>query len=185
MTEQHPIGNISGEVVSSGVAKENPNYIYELGSLAGSSGVAYQTSHRSPLSYNMEKSTGKTELSYDVFNRNGHKGKQTVMNAREVMAKHNANSSSFYDNPIPQSSSFASDTDDMNEEDANEGGNSTIGTIYNNILQYLYSLLEPSNNTNSEDLSTLRGDTLSQVYYYSMTAILLYLFYRILYKKRR
>jgi hypothetical protein len=188
MTEQHPIGNISGEVVSSGAAKENPNYIYELGSLAGSSGVAYQTSHRSPLSYNMEKSTGKTELSYDVFNRNGDKVKQTVMNAREVMAKHNANSSSFYDNPIPQSSSFASDTDEINEEDANEGGNSTIGTIgtiYNNILQYLYSLLEPSNNTNSEDLSTLRGDTLSQVYYYSMTAILLYLFYRILYKKRR
>ena len=185
-------GNTSRELVHSGTAKENPTYIYELGSLAGSSGVAYQTSHRSPLSYNMDKSTGKPELSYDVFRRNGDKeGSQSDMNAREVMAKHNANSSSFYDKPMIQSSSFAADTDtdtdtdEMIEEDANEGSNNTIGSIYNNILQQLRSLLQPSNITDNADLSTLRGDTLSQLYYYSITAILLYLFYRILYKKRR
>jgi hypothetical protein len=45
-------------------------------------------------------------------------------------------------------------------------------------------LLEP-NNPNEEDLSTIRGDMMSQVYYYGITAVLLYLFYRILYKKRK
>jgi hypothetical protein len=36
-----------------------------------------------------------------------------------------------------------------------------------------------------EDLSTIRGDTMSQIYYYGVTAILLYIFYRMLYKRRK
>jgi len=37
----------------------------------------------------------------------------------------------------------------------------------------------------NEDLSTIRGDTMSQIYYYGVTAILLYVFYRMLYKRRK
>jgi len=36
-----------------------------------------------------------------------------------------------------------------------------------------------------EDLSTIQGDMMSQIYYYGITAILLYVFYRMLYKKRK
>lgn len=172
------IGNGNGK------GKENQSVIYEVGSLAGSSGVAYQTSHRSPLSYNMEKSSGTSELSYDSFHRNGTSSEGDVMNAREVMAKHDANASSFYDKPIPSSPSLPGA---VVGSSSNEEGMSTdtIRTVYNDLLQKLSSLFEQNNETTGEDLSTIRGDTVSQVYYYGITAVLLYLFYRILYKKRR
>lgn len=159
--------------------KENPTIIYEVGTLAGSSGVAYQTTHRSPLSYNMEQSTGKSELSYDLFHRKGKPG-GVIMNAREVMAQHDANASSFYDKPI--AASLASDTAASDKVETDKEGKS----VYTELVDKLSALFDPMNNERGgEDLSTLKGDTVLQVYYYGITAVLLYLFYRILYKKRR
>lgn len=169
--------------VSAKTEKENPSVIYEVGTLAGSSGVAYQTSHRSPLSYNMEKSSGKSELSYDSFHRKGAPTGHT-MNAREVMAQHDANASSFYDKPIPSSMSAAAAAASAAVDPQNEEGMS-IGSVYDDMIDKLSSLFERSEHARGEDLSTLQGDTASQVYYYGITAVLLYLFYRILYKKRR
>lgn len=132
--------------------------IYEMGSLAGSSGVAYQTTHRSPLSYNMDttKSSSMSGLSFGKF---GGDGKTAAENdehksARDVIAKHNANTGSFYNGEL---------------------------------MQKLSSLLERNHGKNEEqeDLSTIHGDTLSQVYYYGITAIMLYLLYKMLYRNNR
>jgi hypothetical protein len=172
--------------------KEKPkdiyNSAYEMGSLAGSSGVAYQTSHRSPLSYNIDitKSSPMTELTFDTFERNSEgsssksgagAGAGSGVNAREVIERHNANASAFY-NPSLASSSETSE-EGKNDDDG-------VVSLYNDIANRLSSLIERTNeNTQGGDLSTIRGDTISQIYYYSITAVLLYLFYRILYKKRR
>jgi hypothetical protein len=170
--------------------KEKPrdiyNSAYEMGSLAGSSGVAYQTSHRSPLSYNIDitKSSPMTELTFDTFERNseGSSSKSGVatggsrVNAREVIERHNTNASAFYNQSLASSS-------ETSEEGTNDDN---AGSLYNDIANRLSSLIERTNdNTQGDDLSTIRGDTISQIYYYSITAVLLYLFYRILYKKRR
>jgi hypothetical protein len=172
----------NGKDTTPTLEKENPTIIYEVGTLAGSSGVAYQTTHRSPLSYNMEKSTGKSELSYDLFHRKG-KTSGVIMNAREVMAQHDANASSFYDKPIAASSeSDPSSSSGVIDVETEKEGKS----VYTELVDKLSSLFDQTNNERrGEDLSTLKGDTVLQVYYYSITAILLYLFYRILYKKRR
>jgi hypothetical protein len=169
----------NGKDTTPTLEKENPTIIYEVGTLAGSSGVAYQTTHRSPLSYNMEQSTGKSELSYDLFHRKG-KPSGVIMNAREVMAQHDANASSFYDKPI--AASLVSDPAASDKVETEKEGKS----VYTELIDKLSSLFDPTNNEcGGEDLSTLKGDTVLQVYYYGITAVLLYLFYRILYKKRR
>jgi len=160
--------------------KEKPSDIYNTGvfpkgSLAGSSGIAYQTSHRSPLSYNISP---MTELSYDTFERKSS-SKTPFINAREVIEQHNANVSSFYKEPISKSRS----------NDADNGENHT-SSLYQELSSQLSSLMERiSDDGNSqeekEDISTIRGDTMSQIYYYGITAILLYVFYRMLYKRRK
>lgn len=174
----------TGETISADDDKKEKQSDNIYGSLAGSSGVAYQTSHRSPLSYNIDitKSAAMSELSFDAFQKNddGGERKPTVqmMNAREVIEQHNKNASSFYNQPI---------TDDLSEErrripsddNRNEIG---IGSLYDELIHKLSSLMERNN---GEDLSTIRGDTMSQLYYYGVTAVLLYLFYRVLYKRRK
>jgi len=146
--------------------------IYEMGSLAGSSGVAYQTTHRSPLSYNT-KSSPITGLSFGKFGRGGDA--KEAPNAREVMEEHNANTGSFYKDPISMSSSAAS---------ASAGASAS--SLYDELIQRLSTLMETSGGTDGgEDKSDIRGDTLSQTYYYGITAIMLYLLYRTLYRKNR
>jgi hypothetical protein len=92
-TQQYSLVSENGETVG----------IYEMGSLAGSSGVAYQTTDRSPLSYNMDitKSSPMTGLSFGKFGRDGkvpqHGGNET---AREVIANHNANAGTFYNDEL-------------------------------------------------------------------------------------
>jgi len=158
-TQQYSIISGNGESIG----------IYEMGSLAGSSGVAYQTTHRSPLSYNVElsKSSPITGLSFGKFGANQHDDKMNA-NAREVMEKHNANAGTFYNAPISSASSPDTPTT----------------TIYDDFISRLSSLMEHSNET-GEDKSDIRGDTLSQVYYYGITAIMLYVLYRVLYRKNR
>jgi len=162
--------------------KEKPSDIYNtgvnvIGNLAGSSGVAYQQTHRSPLSYNISP---MTELKFDTFERHAASVESTSINAREVIEQHNANVSSFYKEPISTSSS--------NDADSEENHTSLL---YNKLTNQLSSLMERIGGGNSEeefeneDLSTIRGDTMSQIYYYGVTAILLYVFYRMLYKRRK
>jgi len=162
--------------------KEKQSDIY--GSLAGSSGVAYQTSHRSPLSYNITKSSSMTELSFDTFQKDAAltgAGDGNEVNAREVIQQHHQNAASFYKKSIsttmtPETSSSSSSEKSSSMTD--------IGSFYDDLVSRLSSLMEQAD-SNEEDLSTIRGDMMSQVYYYGVTAVLLYLFYRILYKKRK
>lgn len=160
--------------------------IYEMGSLAGSSGVAYQTSHRSPLSYNidLQKSSPMTELSFGKFGRGGDVnadgGSDEVINAREVIRQHNESVSSFYNKPV------AVDAPSLDGEilhRANRGDEKeTELSYYDELIQQLSQLF---NGRTTEDLSDIRGDMLAQVYYYGITAVLLYLLYRILYVNRK
>ena len=155
------------------------------GSLAGSSGVAYQTSHRSPLSY----ISPMTDLKFDTFASSSSSSASSAsssLNAREIIERHNANVSSFYNQPILSSSNSKNSDDD--------GGENNISSLYDelsNQLSFLMERIGGGGGSNSEqeieyeeDLSTIRGDTMSQIYYYGVTAILLYVFYRMLYKRR-
>lgn len=182
MVEMNPCHFPGGFNPASGkrCPKANRDGFNDMGSLAGSSGVAYQLSHRSPLSYNMSasKSSPMAGLTYDKFERNrtttnsNEKGDET-MNAKEILGRHNNNVGSFYNLP-------------METESPKE-----LSSLYDEMIEKLSELMSPNTNTNSEgtgmkeDLSDLRGDTLSQVYYYSLTAIMLYLLYRLLYCKKK
>lgn len=165
--------------------KEKQSVIYETGFLAGSSGVAYQTTHRSPLSYNIDitKSTPMSDLTYDTFQKNQeddarrHSGPN--IDAREVIKRHNQNASSFYKQPIH---------DNLSKDKIDDDGENGLTSLYRDLVNQLSSLLERNNNDSpmrGEDLSTIQGDMMSQIYYYGITAILLYVFYRMLYKKRK
>ena len=151
--------------------------IYEMGSLAGSSGVAYQTTHRSPLSYNT-KSSPITGLSFGKFGRRGDGGGgggDEKQNAREVMEEHNANAGSFYKEPVSMSAAASASAQDPPMESS---------SLYDELIQRLSTLMETSGGT-GEDKSDIRGDTLSQTYYYGITAIMLYLLYKMLYRNNR
>jgi len=163
-TQQYSLVSENGESVG----------IYEMGSLAGSSGVAYQTTHRSPLSYNMDitKSSSMSGLSFGKFGGDGKTGAQDNehKNARDVIANHNANTGSFY-----------------NDELGETPVQSPSSSLYDELIQKLSLLLERNRGKNEEqeDLSNIHGDTLSQVYYYGITAIMLYLLYKMLYRNNR
>ena len=150
--------------------------IYEMGSLAGSSGVAYQMSQRSPMSYNIDitKSSSMTELSFGKFGdsremKEGNPSKN--IDAREVIHKHNANVSSFY-----KDSAMMSNTDE-----------SQRSSYYDELIHQLSSVgyIFEGRTGSDEDMSDISNDKVSQFYYYGITAVLLYLLYRTLYVKRK
>lgn len=148
--------------------------IYETGSLAGSSGVAYQTTHRSPLSYNVDtsKSSAMSELSFAKFGPDS----APELATKDVIEKHNSHISSFF-------------KDDLETiRDDGDGGSGGEGATYDSLLAKLSKLIQSiggDSTGHGEDLSDISGDTMSQVYYYSITAIMLYLLYRILYAKNK
>ena len=160
-----------------------------MGSLAGSSGVAYQTSHRSPLSYNidLQKSSPMTELSFGKFERGGDvnaDGGSDAVNAREVIDRHNESVSSFYNKPLAADAPSSPDGEILHR--ANRGDEKeTDLSYYDELIQQLSQLFDGRMNGSGEDLSDIRGDMLAQVYYYGITAVLLYLLYRILYVNRK
>jgi hypothetical protein len=162
-TQQYSIVSDNGESIG----------IYEMGSLAGSSGVAYQTTHRSPLSYNTNKSSPMTtRLPFGKFERGSGVEKA---NAREVMEEHNANAGTFYKHPVSTASASA----------VSASASAPLeSSLYDDLIQRLSALMEPRSET-GEDKSDIRGDALSQTYYYGITAIMLYLLYRTLYRKNR
>lgn len=144
--------------------------IYETGSLAGSSGVAYQTSHRSPLSYNVDtgKSSSMSELSFAKFGPDS----APKLATKDVIETHNSHISSFF-------------KDDL-ETIRDDGGDSRGPDGYDSILAKLSKLIQSiGTDGHGEDLSDIKGDTMSQVYYHSITLIMLYLLYKILYAKNR
>lgn len=150
--------------------------IYEMGSLAGSSGVAYQMSQRSPMSYNIDitKSSSMTELSFGKFGdsremKEGNPSKN--IDAREVIHKHNANISSFYKDSV-----MMSNTDE-----------SQRSSYYDELIHQLSSVgnIFEGRTGSDEDMSDISNDKVSQFYYYGITAVLLYLLYRTLYVKRK
>ena len=161
-TQQYSIVSENGESVG----------IYEMGSLAGSSGVAYQTTHRSPLSYNMDitKSSPMTGLSFGKFGRGSQMPKHGGESASEVIANHNANAGSFYN-------------DELGETPAQTQSPS----LYDELIQKLSLMLEQNRGKDEEqeDHSNIHGDTMSQIYYYGITAIMLYLLYKMLYRNNR
>ena len=118
-----------------------------------------------------------TGLTYDNFERTSRASKKEsveTINAKEILERHNNNVGSFYNVPM--------ETENTNGESSN--------TIYDDMIEQLSDLMSPNTNhhrgeNTDEDISDLRGDTLSQVYYYSLTAILLYLLYRLLYTRRK
>jgi hypothetical protein len=166
MVEMNPCNFPGGRNPASGRScpKMNRDGFNDMGSLAGSSGVAYQMSQRSPLSYNIgaSKSSPMTGLSYDKFQRDNDKD----INAKKVLEIHNNNVGSFYKHPM--SSEYESSS----------------SSLYDEMIEKLSELMKPSGE-GGEDLSDLSGDPLSQVYYYSLTAIMLYFLYRLLYSKRK
>ena len=165
--------------------------IYEMGSLAGSSGVAYQTSHRSPLSYNidLQKSSTMTELSFGKFGRGGDVnadgGSDAAINAREVIHQHNASVSSFYNKPLAVDATSSSSPNGEILHRANRHEKETDLSYYDELIQQLSQLFDGRMDGSGEDLSDIRGEMLAQVYYYGITAVLLYLLYRILYVNRK
>lgn len=169
-TQQYSLVSEDGESIG----------LYEMGSLAGSSGVAYQTTHRSPLSYNMDitkSSPMTTGLAFGKFGRNPQQD-DDIANAREVMENHNANVGSFYKEPVLMSGTAGGDATE-----------SQTSSLYDDLIQRLARLMEPGSSSGSggsgEDKSDIHGDPLSQVYYYGITAIMLYLLYKMLYRSNR
>lgn len=156
-----------------------------MGSLAGSSGVAYQMSHRSPLSYNIggaTKSSPMTGLSYDKFDRKRGTGVDAGderLDAKDIIERHNNNVGTFYSGMRP-----AEYTTSDNAAEPNGASSSSGPSLYDEMIEKLAQLIQPNEDNRNGDLSDIRGDTLSQVYYYSLTAILLYLLYRLLYAKK-
>ena len=163
-TQQYSLVSENGESIG----------LYEMGSLAGSSGVAYQTTHRSPLSYNMDitKSSPMTGLAFGKFGRNPQQDGNA--DAREVMENHNTNAGSFYKEPVSMSGTTGGD----------DATKSQASSLYDDLIQRLARLMEPGSGS-GEDMSDIHGDTLSQVYYYGITAIMLYLLYKMLYRNNR
>ena len=159
-----------------------------MGSLAGSSGVAYQMSHRSPLSYNIggsaTKSSPMTGLSFDKFERKRGTGDDGAvverLDAKDIIERHNNNVGTFYSGMRPAEYTTSDNAAPPNEA----SGGSSGPSLYDEMIERLAQLIEPNEDNRNGDLSDISGDTLSQVYYYSLTAILLYLLYRLLYSKK-
>jgi hypothetical protein len=165
--------------------KRCQNRSESMGNLAGSSGIAYQMSHRSPMSY----APPSSELSFDTFTRKTEKKTAGVgataaeadegpLNAREIIDRHNKNVGTFYNTATTATTA-------MTSTEANEAP-----SVYDEMIYRLSQILgfeesDSSVSVDSEviDHSDIRGDHMSQVYYYGLMALLLYILYRMLYKK--
>lgn len=175
MVEMNPCWFPGGYNPASGrrCPKANRDGFDDMASLAGSSGVAYDKTHRSPLSYNISasKSSPMIGLQYDKFQRHNNKGENDSseddkpLNAKDILHLHNNNVGSFYNHPM----TFENDDEP---------------SLYDEMIQKLSKLMERNENGSNEDYSDVSGDPMSQIYYYSLTFILLYLLYKMLYTRK-
>jgi hypothetical protein len=178
MVEMNPCWFPGGYNPASGrrCPKANRDGFDDMASLAGSSGLAYDKTHRSPLSYNISasKSSPMIGLQYDKFQRhnNNNKGENDAseddkpLNAKDILHLHNNNVGSFYNHPM----TFENDDEP---------------SMYDEMIQKLSNLMERNENSSNEDYSDVSGDPMSQIYYYSLTFILLYLLYKMLYTRKK
>ena len=157
--------------------------IYETGSLAGSSSIAYQTTHRSPLSYNIanNKATSMSGLEYSKFEIPGTNqasnpsinstgvNKPTHLSSKNVVDNHMSTSSSFFKSDIDKNIH----TDKSKEDDI---------SLYDTLLEKLLNLL---NNDVSSGDSKIEGGIMVEAYYASIAFILLYFVYKLNYTTKQ
>ena len=151
--------------------------IYETGSLAGSSSIAYQTTHRSPLSYNIanNKATSMSGLEYSKFEIpvTNQSSKSTA--ATSINKPQHLSSKTVVDNhEIASSSFFKSDIDkdnDVREEDND--------SLYDTLLEKLSKILNNDTSSSKKDDSKIEGGVLVEVYYVSIAFIMLYFVYKL------
>jgi hypothetical protein len=156
--------------------------LYETGSLAGSSGLAYQTTQRSPLSYNIANNkatmtSGLEYASFDFPNKNGKAAATETSSSKGVIDKHNAVSSSFFKSPI---------NDNEYRDEGAEGTRATDSpSMYDTLMTNLSKIIDPNNGGGDKptrDLSKIDGGIHVEVYYASISLLLLYFIYKMNYK---
>lgn len=154
--------------------------LYETGSLAGSSGLAYQTTQRSPLSYNIANNkatmtSGLEYASFDFPNKNGKAAATERVSSKGVIDKHNAISSSFFKSPIND-----------NEYHAEGARGSESPSMYDTLMTNLSKIIDPADESDkpstTRDLSKIDGGVHVEVYYASISFLLLYFIYKMNYK---
>ena len=154
--------------------------LYETGSLAGSSGLAYQTTQRSPLSYNIANNkatmtSGLEYASFDFPNKNGKAAATETSSSKGVIDKHNAISSSFFKSPIND-----------NEYRAEGARGSESPSMYDTLMTNLSKIIDPADESDkpstTRDLSKIDGGVHVEVYYASISFLLLYFIYKMNYK---
>lgn len=166
--------------------KRCQNRSESMGNLAGSSGLAYDTTHRSPMSY----TPASSELSFDAFSRKHDEKKKGQpgqsenedgpLNAREIIDRHNKNVGTFYNTPVATTATASMET--VERDEASSAYDEMIYRL-SQLLGFEDSETAVSTDVDSTDLSDIRGDPVSQLYYYGLMVVLLYLLYRMLYKK--
>jgi len=158
--------------------------IYETGSLAGSSSIAYQTTHRSPLSYNIanNKATSMSGLEYSKFEIPGTNqvsnpstnstgvNKPLHLSSKTVLDNHMSTSSSFFKSDIDKNIH----TDKSKEDDI---------SLYDTLLEKLLNLL--NNDHVSSGDSKIEGGIMVEAYYASIAFILLYFVYKLNYTTKQ
>jgi len=163
--------------------------IYETGSLAGSSSIAYQTTHRSPLSYNIanNKATSMSGLEYSKFeipitNQSSNSKSEKVADQPQHLSSKNV-----VDNHMTASSSFfKTDIDKDDRSDKINHDDDGTGTLYDTLLEKLSNILNNGSSSSQKDESKIEGGVLVEVYYASIAFIMLYFVYKLNYitKKR-
>ena len=141
----------------------------------------------------MKSSPAAAGLSYDTFQRGGDNGNssssnkpagEVQLNAKEILDRHNNNVSSFYNIPMLSE----------NEAAAAQNDSTSAGsfTLYDEMIEKLSEIIHPRSEEEthdagnaSTDLSNIEGDAMAQIYYGSLTVIMLYLLYKMLYSKKR
>lgn len=150
--------------------------LYEMGSLAGSSGVAYQTTHRSPLSYNIanNKATPMSGLEYSNFDIPPTSNTST----KKILEKRNDSIGSFFDTTI--SDNTTNDTTTQPDNDNEES------LSYDSMISKLSKMIN-QDSTSSEprkDLSKIEGGIHVHLYYASLSFLLLYFIYKLNYTRK-
>jgi hypothetical protein len=167
--------------------------IYETGSLAGSTGLAYQTTHRSPLSYNIanNKATSMSGLEYSKFeipisgqSNNSENKKPQQLSSKNVVDNHNIASSSFYNTEIHDEGSEVKVNEGKSIDDDDESH-----SIYDTLMAKLSNLLTTSDigdsSSSQNDGSKIEGGVLVEIYYASIAFIMLYFIYKLNYTTKK
>jgi hypothetical protein len=156
--------------------------LYETGSLAGSSGLAYQTTQRSPLSYNIANNkatmtSGLEYASFDFPNKNGKASETETSSSKGIIDKHNAASSSFFKSAI---------NDNEYRDEGVEGVEGAAPpSMYDTLMANLSKIIDPAHGSDDKptrDLSKINGGIHVEVYYASISFLLLYFIYKMNYK---